>query len=324
MTLEFALRSRLRIEEDIVPPPRPRVRLPAVALPIAAYWLATGVLTYTLMFAAEAEQAPQQKMSELRSFASPPIAEPSLPIAEPSLPIAEPSLPIAEPLPSAEASLPLPESSPPIAEQSGATAIPDPAPAPEEFVRSPFPTAPRPSLSFRRSDPTPRLSRQASSASVGRRERIPELPIWPAPLEREIEEAESREDRSAAVPSPTPARESPRVTALLPSCETVMASSNQDVDLAAPRTAPDLPREAFASILDNGAYLSACAIPERTALDICVAVQEGKAKGITVSLRPPDAGISACVRRAVAALRFRYSPRLDIARTRFNAVVPKR
>lgn len=105
----------------------------------------------------------------------------------------------------------------------------------------------------------------------------------------------------------------------LPSCETAAASARESIEIGAGRGAPDLPREAFAAVLDRGGYLARCAIPARTALDICAAVQDGKVVGVSVSSRPHDAGVDACVRRAVATLRFPTSARLDVARTRFEA-----
>jgi hypothetical protein len=107
--------------------------------------------------------------------------------------------------------------------------------------------------------------------------------------------------------------------ASLPSCESAAASANETIDLRAARGAPDLTRDAFASLLENGAYLVRCAIPARTALEICAAVQDGKVVGVTVTSEPRNPATNACVRRAVATLRFPRSARLDVTRTRFEA-----
>jgi hypothetical protein len=71
--------------------------------------------------------------------------------------------------------------------------------------------------------------------------------------------------------------------------------------------------------LENGAYLGACAVPARTALEICAAVQDGKVVGLSVTTAPHDSAIGACVRRAVASLRFPRNAALDVTRTRFEA-----
>ena len=104
----------------------------------------------------------------------------------------------------------------------------------------------------------------------------------------------------------------------LQSCESAALSANQNIDLGRGRGAPDLTRDAFAAVLENGAYLSPCAIPAHTALDVCAAVQDGKVVGVTVTTEPRDAAISACVRRAVAGLRFPRNAQLDVTRTRFE------
>jgi hypothetical protein len=123
--------------------------------------------------------------------------------------------------------------------------------------------------------------------------------------------------RRLAVEEPSVKREPVRDEGALPSCEAAAASANQMMDLGAARGAPDLTREAFASVLENGAYLAHCAVPARTALEICAAVQDGKVVGVSVTSEPRDPAVNACVRRAVVALGFPRSERLDLTRTRF-------
>jgi hypothetical protein len=106
--------------------------------------------------------------------------------------------------------------------------------------------------------------------------------------------------------------------ASLPSCESASATANQTVDVGKSPGAPDLTRDAFAAVLEDGTYLNHCSIPARSALAICAAVQNGKVVGLTVTSEPRSPAINACVRRAVTALRFPANPRLDITRTRFE------
>jgi hypothetical protein len=108
------------------------------------------------------------------------------------------------------------------------------------------------------------------------------------------------------------------------SCESVLAAASDEMDLTAARGAPDLSRDAYAPILEKGTYLSACSIPDGTGLEICAAVREGHAIGVTVVTRPSDARVSACVRRVVGSLTFPASRRLDVTRTRFDAVRVRR
>jgi hypothetical protein len=164
--------------------------------------------------------------------------------------------------------------------------------------------------------PEPTPARTTSSAF----ERAPDVEQTPALV--------PTADPGRALPQPAPPtrelappRHEPRLaeSASLPSCESAAASANQSMDLGAAPGAPDLPREAFAPVLENGAYLAACALGSHTALEICAAIKDGKVVGVSVTSEPTSPAINACVRRAVAALRFPSSARLDITRTRFEA-----
>jgi len=119
--------------------------------------------------------------------------------------------------------------------------------------------------------------------------------------------------------SPTPPPETPRPASgsALPSCESALASASQDIDFSGSNRAADLPTQAIAAVLENGAWLASCGVPEHTALDVCVAIKGGRVVGVSVSTRPADGALSACVRRRASSLQFPYSPHLDIARTRF-------
>ncbi len=112
-------------------------------------------------------------------------------------------------------------------------------------------------------------------------------------------------------PAPSP------VAGGLPSCEAALASASQDVDFSGGNRAADLPTRAIAAVLENGAWLSSCAVPEHTAIDVCVAIKAGHVVGASVSSRPADSALNSCVKRRASALQFPYSPRLDLARTRF-------
>ncbi len=303
MPLEFALRPRFDLERPAPQQKRRRLRIPPLALFMPAYWLAiAGVTKLLLRSAAEepmvshpgdattqaaeiaAQPSPTSTPSGAVSAWSSTLAIPPEPSMEPvaSMPVApEPARPLERPL----------EPSPP-ARQLAAPRVSEQA-TPPLHVDRPAPTRPR------GIDEMP-AKRELEKAAVARE---PEPSVTRAPERPVAREPERNEARGAA----------------LPGCESAAASANQSMDLRAAPGAPDLSREAFAAILDNGAYLAPCAIPSRTALEICVAVQNGKAVGVSVSSEPRDANVIACVRRAVAALRFPQSDRLDVTRTRFAA-----
>jgi eukaryotic-like serine/threonine-protein kinase len=53
--------------------------------------------------------------------------------------------------------------------------------------------------------------------------------------------------------------------------------------------------------------------------EVCAAVKDGRAIGITVVSTPPSAQLNSCVRRAVAHLKFPQNSRMDVTHTRFDA-----
>jgi hypothetical protein len=123
--------------------------------------------------------------------------------------------------------------------------------------------------------------------------------------------------RDTAPPAEAPAR--PRAPSrALSSCEAAMAAAHDDVDFTRGRGAPDVTREAYSAVLDDGSYLSGCSVPANTALDVCVAVQGGRAVGVTVTATPANGEVAACVRRAVSGLSFPESVRTDVVRTHFG------
>jgi hypothetical protein len=229
------------------------------------------------------------------SSGSPPVpAAPPDSAAAPQLAAAEPEparnfepAPAALPFEAKPARPPLPEQPP---EQK-------PEPEARVAVRE---QAPKPEP--RRAPPALRDSDERSASLALARE--------PAPSPREIPKPADDET--------PPPREASAATSL-PSCESAAAAANETLDLRGPRGAPDLTRDAFASVLENGAYLARCSIPASTALDICAAVQDGKVVGVSVSTQPRSAAVISCVRRAVASLRFPRNARLDVTRTRFEA-----
>ena len=100
------------------------------------------------------------------------------------------------------------------------------------------------------------------------------------------------------------------------SCEGARAKYIEDYDKAAP---PDLSAGAYGNVLNKGSYLNSCGVPSNMSVNICAAVQNGRAEGGTVSTNPPNKGISSCLSGAVRSLSFPSHPRLDVTNTSFAA-----
>lgn len=105
----------------------------------------------------------------------------------------------------------------------------------------------------------------------------------------------------------------------LPSCESVIASNVDDASAKGPK---DLSAADFGRVLDEGSYLGPCEVPTDMAVEVCAAVKEGKAVGVTVTTKPSDRAVADCVAAQVASLEFPSHPKLDVARTTF-APAPK-
>ncbi len=103
------------------------------------------------------------------------------------------------------------------------------------------------------------------------------------------------------------------------SCEKAAALQRQFVSPAAP-SVRDVPREAYAAVLDGGEYFRYCRVPPTTAISVCVAVQRGRAIGTTVRTSPVSQSSASCIRKSLQSLTFPYGTALDIVRTEFAPV----
>jgi len=99
-------------------------------------------------------------------------------------------------------------------------------------------------------------------------------------------------------------------------CEQAQAQNVEEMNLQAGGQR-DLTAADFGEVLNNGTYLVACDVPPSSHVQICAAVQNGVAVGVTVSLDPPNPEIELCVSKQVRALSFASHPKMDITRVRF-------
>jgi hypothetical protein len=246
------------------------------------------------------------------------------------------------PAPRRELAPPSPPTNPPavVPEPLAETAPSEPVPvtpevpAPSEAPTVPMPQVaavqgPRPVHSTRREQdeaPSERAVEATStpfafpeftdSAPKPTRERASAGPRLDSLFERS--EASAAPDSDLAPPAST-AERARRASGGLPSCEAAVARNEEHLEIGGPRGPADVTREAYASVLQNGSYLGGCSVPDRTVLELCVAVKGGRAVGVTVTSAPASAELTACVRRAVSQLAFPSSERLDVTHTRFDA-----
>lgn len=116
-------------------------------------------------------------------------------------------------------------------------------------------------------------------------------------------------------PEPAPASQSSVGT----SCEAAVASYQEEIRIGGAAAPPDLSQAQFAAVLDKGSYFAHCGVPDSMSLEICVAVRNGRAVGVTVRTTPGDRRVQGCVARGVRGLSFPAHPRMDVTRTRFES-----
>jgi hypothetical protein len=100
------------------------------------------------------------------------------------------------------------------------------------------------------------------------------------------------------------------------SCEAAVDSYNEEKTMGE-RGQADIGAGQYGRVLNGGGYFSHCGVPNSMAVNICAAVQNGRAVGVTVSTQPNDARKVACITSAVRNLSFPSHPKLDVTRTRF-------
>jgi hypothetical protein len=73
----------------------------------------------------------------------------------------------------------------------------------------------------------------------------------------------------------------------------------------------------YGAILNRGTYFKHCSVPDSTKIEICAAVLDGRAVGVTVRTNPADPTPADCIAKAVVALSFPKNSRMDVTKTSF-------
>jgi hypothetical protein len=101
------------------------------------------------------------------------------------------------------------------------------------------------------------------------------------------------------------------------SCEQARARYVEEISIGGPKGQADLTANQFGSVLNNGSYIVGCGTPQSMHVNVCAAVQNGRAVGVTVTTEPPSGGVANCIAGAIRRMSFPSNPKLDIATTRF-------
>lgn len=101
------------------------------------------------------------------------------------------------------------------------------------------------------------------------------------------------------------------------SCAAAQNAYVEEMKIGSPGGQADLTAGQFQRVLGNGTYLNACGVPDSTSVSVCAAIQNGRAVGVTVTTKPSNPGLNACVAGKVRAMSFPSHPKLDVTRTTF-------
>ena len=100
------------------------------------------------------------------------------------------------------------------------------------------------------------------------------------------------------------------------SCEQAMDTYSTELKMAGNK--PDITAGAYGSVLNNGGYVISCGAPMSMTVNICAAIQNGRAVGVSVSTDPPNPGIASCIAGRIRGMGFPSHPALDVTRTVFK------
>lgn len=102
------------------------------------------------------------------------------------------------------------------------------------------------------------------------------------------------------------------------SCESAQNSYVEEMKIGQ-RGQADITAGQYGAILNSGSYFAGCGVPDSMSINICAAVQNGKAVGVTVSTSPSNPRVASCINASVRRLNFPSHPKLDVTRTTFAA-----
>lgn len=100
------------------------------------------------------------------------------------------------------------------------------------------------------------------------------------------------------------------------SCEAAQNAYVEEMKIGQ-RGQADITAGQYGAILNSGQYMGACGVPESMGVNICAAIQNGRAVGVSVVTTPRNPGIAGCIAGAVRRINFPSHPKLDVTRTNF-------
>jgi eukaryotic-like serine/threonine-protein kinase len=101
------------------------------------------------------------------------------------------------------------------------------------------------------------------------------------------------------------------------SCESAQAAYVEEMKIGGGKGPADITGGQYGTVLNRGSYFAHCGVPDDMNINICAAIQNGRAVGVTVVTKPRDGRIASCIAQGVRGLSFPSHPKLDVTRTAF-------
>ncbi len=100
------------------------------------------------------------------------------------------------------------------------------------------------------------------------------------------------------------------------SCDQAMNQYVEEMKIGGPVVA-DLTVGQLGAVMNGGAPIAGCGVPGSMKVKICAAVQNGRARGVTVITNPPNTAVANCVNRRVRSLSFPNHHKMDRVTTKY-------
>ena len=101
------------------------------------------------------------------------------------------------------------------------------------------------------------------------------------------------------------------------SYEAALNANNQEISMGGPKGGPDLTDGQLGAPMRNASFISGCGAPESMKVTVRVAVQNGRAVGVSVYPNPPNPAVASCVDRHVRALGWPANAKMDFFTTTY-------
>ena len=101
------------------------------------------------------------------------------------------------------------------------------------------------------------------------------------------------------------------------SYEAALNANNQEISVGGPKGGPDLTDGQLGAPMRNASFISGCGAPESTKVTVRVAVQNGRAVGVSVYPNPANPAVASCVDRHVRALGWPPNAKMDFFTTTY-------